>query len=320
MNDILENIQTLRGIAAVLVVVFHASAWSNNPGNAAGVFDTLGGWGRCGVDIFFVISGFIMVFATHKGNTSPLYFLYRRFARVVPIYWIYTTIFFLLIALIPSAFALAKFDIYHAVYSYLFVSQLFFGDFPRISVGWTLEFEMFFYAIFSISLIFPSRWMGLAVVFLVLLAIVSMGGSIMFLEFLLGIVVALLYLELPSRKVFSYFILAVSVVALVGTTQLEVGNNRFLLWGLPAAGIVYAFASLKAMFPKGFLVLGDASYSIYLVQVFTIKIAYKALALLSIEGILPPTINTLIVIAFTLVTGLVAYFVLERRLLVSRQP
>lgn len=146
------SVQILRGVAALLVVARHAAKQlSADPENAFIL-------GQFGVDIFFVISGFVIFLAGR--NSSPAHFLKRRFIRVVPMYW-------LVLALVVGmrmahGHLVSQYFIPNTLLSFLFVpSEIADGAiFPPIVVGWTLNFEMFFYAVFAVSLCFASRLVG----------------------------------------------------------------------------------------------------------------------------------------------------------------
>lgn len=100
----LNNIQVLRGFAALIVVVFHIVGASNSYKMPAEIFGLTGALGRSGVDIFFVISGFIMVYTQYNKKTKPLSFIKDRIIRVVPIYWVFSFLFLALYFVMPTIF------------------------------------------------------------------------------------------------------------------------------------------------------------------------------------------------------------------------
>ncbi len=87
-NQPIASIQYLRGAAAIAVVIFHQFQ-----GRAYGLFDL----GKYGVDLFFVISGFLMVAMTESRETTPIGFLKDRIVRIVPLYWTATLVAFVLL-------------------------------------------------------------------------------------------------------------------------------------------------------------------------------------------------------------------------------
>jgi peptidoglycan/LPS O-acetylase OafA/YrhL len=180
MRQIL-SVQMLRAVAALTVIVGHVQAQS--------ILDTerFGGsftpthilpWGA-GVDLFFVISGFIMVasseklFAAPKGNVT---FLARRFARIIPLYWIFATLYIVLKFLAGSdGHPFPNWP--DIVASYAFWPSDTFGDGhprPFYTLGWTLNYEMFFYILFALFLAFP-RDKAVACVTAALAAAVGLG-------------------------------------------------------------------------------------------------------------------------------------------------
>ena len=142
----------MRALAALSVVWVHARY------AVPGIAERLGApfFGASGVDVFFVISGFIMVAATSAKELTPASFLSLRIIRIAPLYWLAT------LALAASAAAAGR-----AHSAEEMVKSVFFipyrsggspsGVWPILENGWTLNFEMFFYALFSLALAAPGR-------------------------------------------------------------------------------------------------------------------------------------------------------------------
>ena len=156
----LSSIQVLRGVAASLVVFLHILASLDAYYDSSILYDfpSLISFLESGVDIFFVISGFIMFAVTKNkfGQGYALNFIKRRIFRVVPLYWTLTLLYASLLIVFPSAFQNAVFDIYKLIQSLLFIPHHnVSGDImPVVSVGWTLNYEMYFYLCFAIALVF----------------------------------------------------------------------------------------------------------------------------------------------------------------------
>lgn len=158
----IEAIQYLRGIAALVVVFAHVASMQHSLAPSLPVFlpEFNGFWG---VDIFFVISGFIIVYITHElvsgGRTAAL-FLLKRAVRIVPAYWFFTL--FVYLADTRHWFS----DQANLTNMAMLLKSLFFvkPGFPLLFVGWTLTLEMFFYAIFSLVL---WRWNAVVRVWLI---------------------------------------------------------------------------------------------------------------------------------------------------------
>ena len=149
-----DGIQVLRLIAALLVVITHITFYNHER-----LDQNVNIWsfGAIGVDIFFVISGFIMVATSGIYDGKPVYwkdFVKKRILRIVPMYWIATSIKVLALLSVPAMVLHAELDISRIVMSYFFLPQFNpAGRFePLLGVGWTLIYEMFFYAFFALAL------------------------------------------------------------------------------------------------------------------------------------------------------------------------
>ncbi len=273
-------VQVLRAIAALMVVVHHATIMLNDRDGLH-----TGNWtnGASGVDIFFVISGFVMTISSapllktlHPART----FLARRLERIVPLYWIITTVKVLLVLALPGLALNALGTPWHVIASYLFLPA---GMDPVVVVGWTLNFEFLFYLIFAAVL--AIRGSLLKVLVPVLLAVVlavyfpqphvpagvRVYESSMVLEFLLGVLLAMA-VEWVRRWNLA---VAISFVVVGFAVFFHWGAPialpwRGLDWGLPAlavvAGTIAMERPLGKFAPKWMLELGDGSYSIYLVH------------------------------------------------------
>jgi peptidoglycan/LPS O-acetylase OafA/YrhL len=169
-----------------------------------------------GVDVFFVISGFIMWVTTARRG-QPLEFYRHRLARIVPLYWLVTTAVVAILVVAPGAVQSGKVDVWHIVASYLFIPVVHpvTGLMQPVLVpGWTLNYEMFFYALFGVSLLLPrmTRLLALIVVLgglaaLGHLPVIAPASAAEFytrdivLEFALGAGAAAMYLYLAETTV-----------------------------------------------------------------------------------------------------------------------
>src|ERR1039457_1883087 len=147
MKRTVHSIQHLRAVAALMVVAFHAivSRW-----NAPQVEDL-----ALGVDIFFVISGYIMMATTR--TMRPGEFAYKRLVRIVPMYWLMTAV--LLAAVGIHFFRHTVVTPQYVTKSFLFIPYIGREGIlaPLLGPGWTLNVEMFFYLIFTAALLLPYR-------------------------------------------------------------------------------------------------------------------------------------------------------------------
>jgi exopolysaccharide production protein ExoZ len=163
----LVSIQFLRAAAALGVAALHTRGVVCERVESPDALPNLV-LGAAGVDLFFVISGFIIVYSSEAlfGRLgAPRIFFARRLARIVPLYWAATLVLILYLLL-------QKFDLETlGISPTLIVASFAFVPYPRISgelvpvhvLGWTLNYEMFFYAIFAVAIMLPRRLAVLAV-------------------------------------------------------------------------------------------------------------------------------------------------------------
>ena len=274
-------IQYLRGIAALMVV------WHHGIGQIAGAAEYFSmEFGPSGVDLFFVISGFIMVMTTSGKDTTPMDFIQRRFVRVVPLYWVLTLALVAVLLVAPSLFRSTVLTPVSVFQSLLFIPHFSPSHpgkiWPILVPGWTLNYEMFFYCIFALSLGFTHRLAVLASILVMLVAAGYVLGPFahpaaqtytnpLLLEFVTGAAIGHFWiggkLGIP---------LAGSIIAiLTGAALLTPHDAPPLGIYTPLAGAgLLVYGSLNGHLLRWrndlLLTLGDASYSIYLTHVFTL--------------------------------------------------
>jgi peptidoglycan/LPS O-acetylase OafA/YrhL len=319
MSQIL-GIQILRALAALMVVFAHAQDDALNQATKSG-----GGFARfhalpwdTGVDLFFVISGFIMVHSSRRlfaTNGAARTFIARRITRIVPLYWLITSL-----TLLGCAYAaweghraFPHLDEIMASYGFVPFARPEDGQpRPLMSLGWTLNYEMFFYAIFALF-IFLHRDRAIIAVTLSLLLCVALGALFkpsqtalaywsdpIVLEFVFGALLALAYEQgwrltrsaVPALIMVGLSILAFDLGGMARMGPFDVEHNGFLrlfACGLPMALIFLAVALADpAMSGRGrvfsFLVLlGDASYALYLFHPLAVIFGRKAYLALGLE-------------------------------------
>lgn len=283
----LSNIQILRGVAAVMVLVYHIGNELGDRGFPGAYPDVSAG--SAGVDVFFVISGFIMVHSTAAAFArpgAPWLFLARRIVRLVPLYWLVTTIFVAVTVAEAGRAGLAPetWRWFAASYAFLFYPHGDGGDFPLYAQGWTLNFEMFFYLCFA-AVLPLRRTAALWTLVLGFAALTALGlvaplpwpldrwSNTNIVEFILGLGLA----ELEARG-FRLGTLAAVALAAAGFAvfALTIGSvdtwlpYRGFVWGPPALAVVAAAALHRPRRTGGFRraleALGDASYALYLVH------------------------------------------------------
>jgi exopolysaccharide production protein ExoZ len=331
------GVQALRGVAACMVVVIHAThEWAQK-------FQGSKIWwpGQAGVDVFFVISGFVMVLSSHgKGhnNNPALRFLERRIIRVVPLYWIISSIVLMKFWLLKLNPHLANYSFnVQTPFAYVAASFLFIpyrnsiGEIePLLAAGWSLSFEMFFYLLFATALALRLniiRFLTVAIVSLVTIGLfykptwpvfIVLTQPIM-LEFLAGTLIG--HLIIKGYKIGPLLCFAMgagSVAALLMVTG-KANELRLLQMGIPAALLVLCIVMqerrLGALCPAWMLVLGDISYSLYLVHMLVIAVIVKPLAMIAgSNSWLTELLATIALLCASILTSLLLYRFVERPL------
>ena len=281
----IQGLQVLRAAAALMVVMHHARL--SVPGSSAWP-----AFGETGVDIFFVISGFVMAHTTRNLRVQAKAgerlrdcgdFLRKRLVRVVPLYWL---------ALVWTA----RRDLTQGVvgidllkdFAFLPHPNATYPDWlaPTLLQGWTLNYEMFFYALFAVSLLFDGRRIFLLISALLAMVAIGYGAGLagwpidavdwlgvarrfytnnIVLEFGYGV---LLQRLVAGRQASTLPRVIFALIVLGGLLLLSLGHGygpRGLVQGLPALLIVWAslhaFVGLRLPLLEQ---IGDASYAIYL--------------------------------------------------------
>jgi exopolysaccharide production protein ExoZ len=290
----LLGIQYLRAVGALLIVFFHMTiqipqytGYFN--GSLLGQLHLANG-----VDLFFVVSGLIMMLSSRRA--SPGDFVVRRMIRIIPMYWLLTGLLAILVCWRPELFRTTALSWEYLLKSLAFIPYANPAQngqfFPLLVPGWSLNFEMFFYAVFACTLFLPyrTRLLAMGAAFGALLAIASIAHSpalgffadLRLLEFWLGMLIATVCRDTKLRL----HPMVAAVIAALGFVWLLVGfpgagaaetHVQFLLNSvLPAATLVFAVASLdlgeRIRKISGFELLGDASYSIYLTHIFSLGV------------------------------------------------
>ncbi|HEY6125494.1 MAG TPA: acyltransferase [Steroidobacteraceae bacterium] len=327
----IEPIQHLRALAALGVVIFHSLGLL---GTHLGIVVTHKSLGAAGVDLFFIISGFIMWVTAIDRDERPGTFALKRIVRIVPLYWLFTTFVLALVIIKPSLMRSASQDPVHFLASYLFVAwphpTMVGRLWPPVIPGWTLNYEMFFYATVTLSLLLERAWrvpaIAAVLVGLPVLGWVSQPEGIasfythpILLEFLFGIALGVLFTRgytLTPRRAWGVTLVALAMFFSLGL--LGDDDNRTLMWGVPLAFLVAGALELPALaqgrvrdFSK---LLGDASYSLYLVQFVVLPPASAVMIRLVRPWPLPLAATVMVagLIVVAVVAGIATYYIAER--------
>lgn len=349
-KQFVENIQVLRFIAAFMVLLSHAQHETTaSAGKLVPAFEPPFNL-VTGVDIFFVISGFVMFYLCHDrfGRAGePAQFLIRRAIRLIPTYWLFTVLMVVATYVFRDQLAKPDVGIVHLLASLAFIpwpDQT--GElFPPLILGWTLNYEALFYVLFACALFLPRRTgiCALVAVFAVLAAthvfvpaqmqMLSFWSNPIVLEFLMGIALAALYVS--GFRVSASAGLAISVggfvlLSLFYLIGWQPATLRFVWGGVPALIICGGLAlseqrSSSSKIYKFLVLCGSASYALYLSHLFTVKLIGVVWRKLSLG--MPWTMLAVTSIAAVLVS-LIVYIVIEkpvitwlnRRFTVRRPP
>ncbi len=345
----LDWVQMLRGIAAMLVVLCHARYAFLGTGEWA-LADGLLLPGASGVDLFFVISGFIMCYSTAGADGSPgdvARFIVKRFARVWPVLAVAVIVFIMVerggmsylhkpgslstllhtLALIPTMPSAAPyFELSHPV-------------------AWTLQFEMYFYLMFAASMLFRSlrwlvllAWVGATVLWLprgpngldlgvgmhvdYAVAYMQIVTSPFVLEFVAGVAIGWLYLSdrvrIGNRALAAHLLFLGCAFALWCLYAGVVGKHGPAGWGLPMALLVLCMAiaskTVDIAVPRLCLWLGEISYSLYLMHLVAQSLARRGLVLLDREPLTHSWGYVFISTCLTVSLAALSHHYLEQRL------
>lgn len=284
------QLQYLRAVAALLVVYYHAVLQLQKvlPASPLAGLEI----GDSGVDLFFVLSGFVMWITTSTKPVSTTEFYWKRIRRITPLYWSATVAAALAALLVPSLLRSTVFDPAHVLASFLFIPWVNPAPglesmiAPIVVPGWTLNYEMYFYFVFGLMLLLPRgvRLLGLTSIFATVgiacwlmpsqnTATLFYGNGIVF-EFLLGVVIGHHYTTAGRLSMSRGLpLLLAAVFLLLSNNYLRPDVDRFFVLGIPAAVIVYVVTAtdFSQVRPVGWLSkLGDASYSIYITHGFVL--------------------------------------------------
>lgn len=275
--------------------------------------------GVSGVDLFFVISGFVMI-CSSRNLFDKLdgwkAFSFRRITRIVPLYWLATTAKLGCLLIVPGLILHARLGTKVIVLSYLFLPTRNVDGLiePLLGVGWTLTFEMFFYFVFALALFLRVnvfRFVGAVMILCALGSIVrrpwwppaTVYLNDMVLDFLFGMFLAhLCHIRriLPPKFAIPLLITAFAVL----WSPWSIPGPRCVEWGFPAFVICWCAVSLEQVIhnriPTSLLFLGDASYVLYL---FHPLIAPAAPFLLAKVGLHSPLVSVAISTAISVIVS-----------------
>jgi exopolysaccharide production protein ExoZ len=288
------GLQWGRAIAATTIVVIHAIVYATAPNQMTHLVS------RFGVTLFFIISGFIMVSTTGGLRFDGLSFLKRRLMRIVPLYYLATFTAVVGVLIMPNAFKDTLFDVKHIVFSLLFLPMYDPGGSglidPFLRLGWTLNYEMFFYVSFALLcwLDAVQRAALLTIVFVSLVVIGQLNSvhhtfhdailvfytRVDTIGFLCGVWMALWarhdLRRFDLRGVFALVAVAAVILGVIALNYVALRENVWtqIAIDLACTAIVAALAlntqTYRGLVHRVLMLLGDGSYSMYLFHMFAI--------------------------------------------------
>jgi peptidoglycan/LPS O-acetylase OafA/YrhL len=326
------GIQVLRALAAIMVLVGHVLAEAEHYFDQSFALSGLP-W-TSGVDIFFVISGFIITLSASRirgTRHASLRFIWHRILRVVPLYYLFTTLMLAALVFVPGGVKDTVLDPAQVISSYLFVPyERYDGRIaPILSLGWTLNYEMFFYGIMAFALALPRRaafvaalgvLSGLSVTGLIVRpdqTMLAFWTNPIILTFVFGILIARAQMAGLTRKKGGVVVFAIGLGGLVVLNTMVSGLPRFISSGIPAAFIVAApvLFSEQTWAPRIGIVLGDASYALYLSHRFVLRAATLILLPFLPASPLAALLFTVLVCGAAILASVCVYYRIEKPML-----
>jgi exopolysaccharide production protein ExoZ len=336
-KETIQNVQTLRAVAALAVVFLHTTSQAG-----------LGLWpsfGNFGVDIFFVISGFIISYMTSKDPSS---FMVKRVVRIVPFYWSATLALFALGSVAPQLLRSTEVSPSLLLHSLAFIPYAHGQNNtePLLALGWTLNYEMYFYVVFWLAMKVSYRHRSLicCAAMLAVMAMIRVSGTnspvllffadpIIF-EFMLGVLGFRAYAAVrdaqgPSSRGGAYGLLALVAASFVALPILEmraVAADPEIYWralylGVPAFLIVSGAVLLERVYKvrvTGWLwrQMGDASYILYLIHPYLVYgVIRVALSRLSPMGMAIEWLMVVLLLAMSVAIAIAIHRWFERPIL-----
>lgn len=299
IQERLYSIQALRGVAAFLVLIFHLNAILYSGAKITNQMGAFWANGFAGVDMFFVISGFIMVYVTRNivpGFKNSIRFLFSRIARIYPLWWFFASLMIIYFSVTygqasaPDKVTGANIAP-HIIKSLLLLPQ---RHDPVFGVGWTLIHEMLFYSLFALCLLISQRYLPIILmawaVLIVVIGFISNGQPLhaqnfqqlltspLNIEFVFGAFAALAFHSFKEKSGFqllprTLFWLGIVLFILALMIPVPGKKNMFnwarvIMFGLPCTLIVFSVACVeqkgKLKVSTPLIELGNWSYSLYL--------------------------------------------------------
>jgi len=349
----LNSLQLLRAVAIGLVVYAHSiDLQMEFSVSRQQSFFYLQNFGAIGVDLFFVISGFVITLVAYRymGAEDGKQFLVKRFLRINPIYYLASLVFLGIVA--TAAFLLHDpapvmiSNPWHKFLQTLFIFPL--HPVPHLmSIGWTLSVEWLFYVLFFLLILFKRRKKALLLIIMIVLLVLTgyiarfRDSRLIFitnpvlLEFLPGVIICRAYIlvkNIPKLLAIGFVLAGAGIYVyeifhgfgyiseMASTVNGSLSMKRFLFWGLPSSLLVAGCVFLeknavgtRLWNNKWIRLTGDASYSIYLVHLIVFFLL--SLVFQRVKYFAIPDAGIILQLAVAMITGIIFYLFVERPLL-----
>ena len=338
----LDSLQLLRGFAAFLIVLFHSIHDVNElyslkrgdtfPDPTALIY---------GIDLFFVISGFIIVYTAMdrgRGLSAASEFIMRRLVRIVPLYWFFTMLLLAVLFVMPSTVGHLSVAPSELVKSLLFIPYVDADGrlYPFLKIGWTLNYEMYFYALFALCLFLPRNLFVWALsAFFIGTVYINYGkipddgvvqaftGKPIVYNFLLGVWIGYAFkkgIRLPSWMIgLGFLCVALSFFWAMYPAFIKeltgIGFHRQLIAAATVLFMVLPRVKEGFYYPKCFTFIGDSSYSLYLAHSFAIGAIVAVTSLLGLQEVLSPWLVFILCMVGSIIAGGASYLLIEKPLL-----
>ena len=333
-RPVLELLQVARGLAAILITAKHA-LYEVEQVSSSGFQSPYYGYYVLAIDIFFVLSGFIMIYTNQDKNSvkDAVDFIVRRIIRIVPLYWFYTFLLLAVAFVIPQVLDKAEFvplDFLKSLFFVPYVNTA--GDLqPFLAVGWSLNYEMYFYLVFAVFLMFPGvrmlLFMSAYYLFTVyLLPHILPDGVIegfytrfIVLEFLVGAWIGYLFINnirLPERLKWPAIALAAFTVIPVFIPDVfqditGMGYSRFMASIIIIGCLALPRGIEDIRVPQILKMSGDSSYTVYLSHAFFIGGVTQVILFLGLEPYINAWILFILVMLACVIGGWIFYLLFE---------
>lgn len=338
----IQNIQALRGIAVISVVIIHLIMMEQKYGGAHTLLSGSLKFRFYGVDLFFIMSGFLMVTITRGKFRDPAQafrFFYGRISRIYPIYWIYTSLVLIVFLVHPGWVNNYQGNQVNILSSFLLIPE---STLPLIIVAWTLVHEMYFYIMFTLIIFLtPKKYLKHSILFwgLTVLVVNITAGPVnpfikvishpLTFEFISGCFLATLFHSSDiriSKKILIPAAVGSAIISLTGyyifqslTGEIELpGWWRLLIFGLPAFATVFCMIYAEKdgfKIHNIFYYIGNASYSVYLTHIMTLSAFGRIWQIFADDGIIDNLIMIPVSFVLVIAVGSLSYRFLEKPLL-----